>query len=114
MRSPQTDVPHTPSRVKKRRQGVKPSAVDIGAFSTLAVPLVRDFVFDNYEEYAMSKLTFRDMKESLTGPLQMSYEQLKQDELSAVIEDAVDLISNTCDGGKLALETCKERTAQLL
>ena len=40
---------------------------------------------------------------------QLPYQILVRDELSSVIEDAVDEISNSCDGGKLPRDECKRK-----
>eukprot|EP00965_Chrysotila_dentata_P004427 143533-Pleurochrysis_carterae.AAC.4 len=45
-------------------------AVNMDAFTASAVPLVRAYIFSNYEAYAKSKLTFRDIKMALRQPLQ--------------------------------------------
>lgn len=36
----------------------------------------------------------------------MAYEVLKTDELSEVVEDEVDRITNTCEAGAMLLEKC--------
>lgn len=40
--------------------------------------------------------------------LGMPYEALKRDELSAVIEDEVDRITNSCQAGAMARDECIE------
>ena len=75
-------------------------------FERAALPLVRDYIISHYDDFAASKLTFRDLKEHLGSAMGMTYEELKSDELSAVIEDAVDAISTKCDSGKTDREQC--------
>ena len=78
-------------------------------FKAQAVPLVQSFIFSRYDDFAASKLTFRHLKEHVAAKLQMPYAALKLDALSAVIEDATDVISNVCDGGKVAEEACRQK-----
>jgi len=101
-RRPGAKVPEAATPVPKSA----PKSPEIIKFEGAALPIIQEYIFQHYEQYAASKLTFRDMKEHLTGPLGMSYEQLKRDEYSAVVEDAVDAISNQCDGGKVPREDC--------
>jgi hypothetical protein len=75
-------------------------------FERAVVPLVRDYVFAHYDDFAASRLTFRDLKTHLAETMRVPYEELKSDELSEVIEDAVDVIANKCDGGQIAPEEC--------
>ena len=79
---------------------------DVAKFKEQAVPLIHSFLFSKYDLFATSKLTFRDMKEFLSGKLEMPYEQLKADELSAVIEDVVDKVTNECKAGKTPRDEC--------
>jgi len=65
-------------------------------------------VFEHYADFATSTLTFRDLKMHLANAMQVPYEELASDELSEVIEDAVDVIANQCDGGKMGREACAE------
>jgi hypothetical protein len=65
-------------------------------------------VFEHYTDFAASALTFRDLKRHLGLAMQVPYEELASDELSEVIEDAVDVIANQCDGGKMGREACAE------
>ena len=57
----------------------------------------------------MPQLTFRHLKEHVAAKLRMPYEALKLDVLSAVIEDATDVISNECNSGKLPIGDCKRK-----
>ena len=79
---------------------------DVVKFKEQAVPLIHSFLFSKYDLFASGKLTFRDMKEHLSAQLGMPYDQLKADELSNVIEDAVDNITNECRTGKTPVEEC--------
>ena len=54
------------------------------AFRVRVKPIVRGYIFDNYERFRNSELTFRDLKEHVAEVLGMSYEDLKADELSCV------------------------------
>lgn len=54
-------------------------------------------------------MTFRDLKEHVASELHLPYAALKLDALSAVIEDATDVISNVCDGGKVAEADCRKK-----
>ena len=76
------------------------STDEVERFKAQAVPLIYGFIFSRYEAFGQSKLTFRDLKNFLSKELGLPYEQLKTDELSVVIEDAVDAVTNACDAGK--------------
>jgi len=82
---------------------------DVDGFRTRALPLLYAFIFSNYDAYASSKLTFRDMKQHLADQLGMTYELLRTDEYSAVVEDAVDALTNECRGGVVAMERCARK-----
>eukprot|EP00966_Prymnesium_polylepis_P042823 995359-Prymnesium_polylepis.1 len=73
---------------------------DIEAFRKQVRPLVRSFIFQRYEQFSESELTFRDLKTHVSNALGVPYEALKTDEASAIIEDENDKIANRCDGGK--------------
>ena len=45
----------------------------------------------------------------LADKLGMTYEQLKADEYSSVVEDTTDEIANECNMGEVAIEECKKR-----
>ena len=87
---------------------------DVVKFKEQAVPLIHSFLFSKYDLFASSKLTFRDMKEHLSGKLGMPYEQLKADELSNVIEDAVDNVTNECRAGKTPRDECAAKIGFVL
>ena len=78
-------------------------------FKEQAVPIVRRFIFTKYARFAASELTFRHLKEHLAWKLGMTYEQLKVDEYSSVVEDVTDEIANECNMGEVPLEECKRR-----
>ena len=107
-------------------------------FKEKAVPLVRRFIFLKYERFRASELTFRHLKQVRAPPkslllrcpsvyssvaallcavstqhladkLGMTYEQLKADEYSSVVEDTTDEIANECNMGEVAIEECKKR-----
>ena len=82
---------------------------DVDGFRTRALPLLYAFIFSNYDAYASSKLTFRDMKQHLADQLGMTYELLRTDEYSAIVEDAVDALTNECRGGVVAMERCARK-----
>ena len=98
------------------------AAADIEAFllrmlervGEQAVPLIHSFLFSKYDLFASSKLTFRDMKEHLSSELGMPYERLKADELSNVIEDAVDNVTNECRAGKTPRDECAAKIGYVL
>ncbi|KAL3921444.1 MAG: hypothetical protein SGPRY_004901, partial [Prymnesium sp.] len=73
---------------------------DVEAFRKRVRPLIRSFVFSQYHKFAQSELTFRDLKTHVAEALDVPYEELKRDEVSSVIEDETDKITNRCDGGK--------------
>jgi hypothetical protein len=81
----------------------------IEEFKERAVPLVRRFIFLKYERFRASELTFRHLKQHLADKLGMTYEQLKADEYSSVVEDTTDEIANECNMGEVAIEECKKR-----
>ncbi|CAL1135956.1 unnamed protein product [Cladocopium goreaui] len=71
-------------------------------FANTAIPLVRDFVKSNYKDYRKGKVTLRHLKNHIVAhsDLGLSYEDLRDDRYSAIIEDEVDAIVGRCDGGK--------------
>lgn len=81
----------------------------IDEFKERAVPLVRRFIFLKYERFRASELTFRHLKQHLADKLGMTYEQLKADEYSSIVEDTTDEIANECNMGEVAIEECKKR-----
>lgn len=85
------------------------SDADVEKFKGVAVPLIYGFIFSRYDEFAASKLTFRDMKTFISKETGIPYEQLRTDELSAVIEDAVDAVTNTCEAGKTPRAECADK-----
>lgn len=89
-----------------RRSQKLMSDADVEKFKAVAVPLIYSFLFSKYDDFAASKLTFRDMKTFISQKMGIPYDQLRTDELSAVIEDAVDAVTNTCDAGKTPREEC--------
>ena len=87
---------------------------EVVKFKEQAVPLIHSFLFSKYDLFASSKLTFRDMKEHLSSELGMPYERLKADELSNVIEDAVDNVTNECRAGKTPRDECAAKIGYVL
>jgi hypothetical protein len=79
---------------------------EVDNFKEVAVPLIYQFLFTKYDLFASSKLTFRDMKEFLSRQMGLPYEQMRTDEYSAVIEDAVDAVTNQCRAGKTPRDEC--------
>ena len=94
------------AQVGLERTPLQAEAADISAFRDRALPELHSFIFSNYRAYASSKLTFRDMKEHLASELGVAYELLRTDEYSAIVEDAVDAVTNECQGGKISMEEC--------
>lgn len=79
---------------------------DSEVFRAAVRPLIRSFIFSQYDKFAASQLTFRDLKTHVAQVLEVPYEELKNDETSAVIEDETDAITNRCNGGKLLRTDC--------
>ncbi|CAK9083566.1 Hypothetical protein SCF082_LOCUS39669, partial [Durusdinium trenchii] len=81
------------------------------AFTRAAVPLVRQFVTARYKDYGKGKVTLRHLKNHIVAKsdLGLTYEDLRDDRYSAVIEDEVDAIVARCDGGKKPV-ACVEGT----
>jgi hypothetical protein len=82
---------------------------DPEAFKAVAVPLIHNFIFSRYSEFAASELTFRHLKNHVASELPVTYEDLKRDDLSEVIETATDEIANKCDMGDVPISVCKMR-----
>ena len=82
---------------------------DIDSFRKQVRPLIRSFIFSQYDKFAASELTFRDLKEHVSQALNVPYDALKADEASSVIEDENDKIANRCDGGKVSRDRCMTR-----
>jgi hypothetical protein len=97
-------LPKPSTRARKASAGARSAGTRI--FERAVVPLIRDYVFAHYDDFAASQLTFRDLKTHLAEAMRVPYEELQSDELSEVIEDAVDVIANKCDGGQVAAEDC--------
>ena len=55
------------------------------------------------------QLTFRHLKNHVASKLPVTYEDLKRDDLSEVIETATDEIANECDMGDVPISVCKMR-----
>ena len=89
-----------------RKPSVRQRSAATRVFERTVVPLVMDYVFGRFDDFAASKLTFRDLKLHLAESINVPYEELKNDELSEVIEDVVDVIANKCDGGSIGAEKC--------
>eukprot|EP00438_Fugacium_kawagutii_P033831 Skav235840 [mRNA] locus=scaffold1931:294625:302189:- [translate_table: standard] len=72
------------------------------AFTAAAIPLVRDFVKSNYKDYRKGKVTLRHLKNHIVAQsgLDLTYEDLRDDRYSAILEDEVDAIVARCDAGK--------------
>ena len=87
--------------------------VETAKFRKKVVPLIHDYVFTHWEQYRNSEFTFRDLKTHLAQKLKVTYEHLKQDKFSIVIEDAVDDITNLCDAGAFTVSRCKRKLAYL-
>ena len=71
--------------------------------------MVQAFIFDNYERFAESDLTFRHLKTHVAERTRYTYQQLGVDELAEVIESTTDAIANECNMGELPLQVCKQR-----
>ncbi|CAE7485199.1 unnamed protein product [Symbiodinium natans] len=71
-------------------------------FAKTAIPLVRKFIKSRYKDYAKGKVTLRHLKEHIVAntDIGLTYEDLRDDRYSSVIEDEVDAIVARCDGGK--------------
>eukprot|EP00962_Isochrysis_galbana_P037957 scaffold13369_cov112-Isochrysis_galbana.AAC.3 len=91
---------------RPRKASARSRSAGTRLFERAVVPLVRDYVFAHYGDFAASRLTFRDLKTHLAESMHVPYEELQTDELSEVIEDAVDVIANKCDGGQTPAEDC--------
>ena len=78
-------------------------------FKEQAVPITRKFIFSKYARFAASELTFRHLKTHLAEKLGMTYDMLKADEYSSVVEDVTDEIANECNMGELDIVECKRR-----
>lgn len=84
----------------------QPMMEDKDAFQRAVRPLIRSFIFSQYDKFASSELTFRHLKTHVAEMLNVPYEMLKNDEISEVIEDETDAIANGCKGGELARTDC--------
>ena len=82
-------------------------------FKSYAAPILREYIFTRYDQYAASELTFKDIKKHLAKKLDMTYEELKMDIFSSIIEDAVDDVTNACNGGKVPINECKRKVGYL-
>ena len=80
-----------------------------GTFQQIVDPLVKGYIFDNYEQFAASQLTFRSLKTHLAAHTDYTYEQLSEDSRSEIIEEVTDEIANNCNMGEVELEECKKR-----
>ena len=78
-------------------------------FKRQVVPIIRKFIFSNYEKFSASELTFRHLKTHVSDTLSIPYETLKRDDLSEVIESATDEIANECNMGDVQINECKRR-----
>eukprot|EP00439_Symbiodinium_sp_Y106_P071548 s1087_g12.t2 len=81
-------------------------------FADTAVPLVRQFIKSRYKDYGKGTVTLRHLKEHIVANtnIGLTYEDLRDDRYSSVIEDEVDAIVARCDGGKkpvACLDTAK-------
>ena len=83
--------------------------VSDGTFEKEVAPLVRKYIFSNYEKFAASQLTFRSLKTHISEHTKYSYEQLSEDARSEIIETATDEIANNCNMGEVELAECKRR-----
>ncbi len=70
--------------------------------------VVQHYIFAHYEEFSQSLLTFRHLKQHLSMKFGISYEDLSKDDFEKMIEDAVDVITNTCNGGSVSPALCAE------
>ena len=96
-------------RSQELRMKKKADAFNQREFQLAALPLIRGYIFSNYGAFADSSITFRDLKLYISKRLNIPYEELRSDEKSAVIEDAVDVIANKCEGGKLSRLECADK-----
>mmetsp|Transcript_68564 Transcript_68564/g.129420 ORF Transcript_68564/g.129420 Transcript_68564/m.129420 type:complete len:137 (-) Transcript_68564:58-468(-) len=71
-------------------------------YAAIVEPMVRDFIVDNYAKYAKGAVTLRHLKQHIVDKagLGLTYDDLRDDRYSAVIEDEVDAIVKRCDGGQ--------------
>jgi hypothetical protein len=94
----------------KNPHATSPSLTDDPqVFKKVAVPLLRRFIFSQYDKFAESELTFRHLKTHLSEELGIPYRELKRDDISEVVEDATDEIANNCNMGETPLAKCKIR-----
>lgn len=68
---------------------------------------VRRYIFDNYDAFASSDLTFRMLKTHLSSKLGVDYESFGSDtELGQALDDEVEAITLRCETGKLSADQC--------
>lgn len=84
-------------------------AFEEAEFTIQVRPLIRCYIFKHYAAFAESELTFRSLKNAIKGPLGMTYDELKGDAVSNVIETITDQIANECNMGEVAMADCKRR-----
>lgn len=83
--------------------------VDLDSFARLAPTACRCYIFDNYDAFRESELTFKHLKKHLRNELKVSMEFLKSDDASQIIEAATDEVANQCNMGEIPMSTCKRR-----
>ena len=77
-------------------------------FREHAMPVIREYIFSRYEQFADSALTFRMLKSHVSKKLNIPADVLKfRDDLSEVIETVTDEIANGCEMGSVPLDDCK-------
>eukprot|EP00930_Biecheleria_cincta_P031061 TRINITY_DN21544_c0_g1_i3.p1 TRINITY_DN21544_c0_g1~~TRINITY_DN21544_c0_g1_i3.p1 ORF type:complete len:188 (-),score=40.81 TRINITY_DN21544_c0_g1_i3:183-716(-) len=71
-------------------------------FAVVVTPMVRSFIASHYTEYGRGEVTLKQLKKHIVAKsgLDLTYEDLRDDRYSAVIEDEVDAIVGRCDGGQ--------------
>ena len=82
---------------------------DFSTFKAEAPALIHEYIFSHYSDFAESELTFRDLKQHVEKQMRIPYTTLGETEYAEVIEDATDLVANTCDMGSISLEKCRKK-----
>mmetsp|Transcript_55881 Transcript_55881/g.88548 ORF Transcript_55881/g.88548 Transcript_55881/m.88548 type:complete len:175 (+) Transcript_55881:41-565(+) len=94
--------PPTKAPAKPPNTGAKAKNAPNSRFVQLVPPMVRAFIAANYVEYGKGKTTLRHLKQHIVDKagLGLTYEDLRDDRYSAVIEDEADAIAGRCEGGQ--------------
>ena len=83
--------------------------MDMAEFASEAPIICRCFIFDHYERFRASELTFKHLKQHLQKKLGVSMEFLKGEDASSIIEDTTDEIANVCKMGEVSIRKCKKK-----